>query len=670
VFTPERQSLLLAVTAELLAGGRDEDDIAQTMFEHLRGPLGLSLLLTYRRGPGSLELVAARGLPDDARAAAATLPLDGTLCATVAASGRPVIADAPLIAADARAGLQRSLGIRAYACHPLLARDGVLLGTLGFGSTTRTGFEAGDVALLQTISQFAAISWERLRAERALAASARELADREAQFRTLAEAVPTFVFVTDPEGRNLYTNARFQRYVGRTAPEMLGFAWASLVHPEDRERTIAAWHAAVASGEPYEVRYRLRTADGSYRACLARGLPHRGGNVIARWYGTVVDVEDEERAAATLRESARQKDEFLAMLAHELRGPLAAIGLVGPWLQRALGDDLRAREPLAILGRQARQLTRLVDDLLDVSRIAQGRIELQRSAVDVTAVIEEALETVAPLVAERRHRLHARPVARAAHVCGDRARLVQCVSNLLHNAVKYTPPGGEIEVAAQVVDGEVTIAVRDTGTGIPPALLPRVFDLFVQDERTLDRSEGGLGIGLSVVKRLVELHGGSVSAHSDGPGLGSTFRIRLPTSAPDVRAVPAGPSAGAAPRRILVVDDNPDAADSMAAVLALDGHAVRTAYGSREALAILSDWTPDVVFLDLGLPGMDGHALARELRRRPALAPSRLVAVTGYGQADDREATRASGFDAHLVKPAEPADIDRLLREWSAAPAG
>ncbi|HEU4577365.1 MAG TPA: ATP-binding protein [Polyangiaceae bacterium] len=362
-------------------------------------------------------------------------------------------------------------------------------------------------------------------------------------------------------------------------------------------------------------------------------------------------ASERARAEVALREADRQKDEFLAMLAHELRNPLASISNASELLKRSFADGRLTDGPLALLERQTKQLTRLVDDLLDLSRIARGRITLEEAAVEIDELIDQAVETVQALIREKSQRLVLARAAHSVYVRGDRARLVQAFSNVIHNAVKYTDPGGEIHLEVLDSDSEVSIKVQDNGAGIPPALLPHLFDLFVQSERTLDRSQGGLGIGLSVVKRLIEMHRGSVQAASPGVGQGSTFTIRLPRIAPPHVQPNVDATERIAPRRVLVVDDNVDAADSLAMLLTFDGHEVHAVYGAIEALEAVARLKPEVMFLDIGLPVMDGYEVARQLRAQRSQLSLRLIALTGYGQKEDRERSLAAGFDEHLVKP-------------------
>jgi PAS domain S-box-containing protein len=379
-------------------------------------------------------------------------------------------------------------------------------------------------------------------------------------------------------------------------------------------------------------------------------------------------LEGELRARVReLAEADRRKDEFLAMLAHELRNPLAPVRN-GLQVLRLLGiGDPEVNRLAEMMGRQVGQITRLVDDLLEMSRITQGKVALRRERVDLNVVVNQAVEAARPLIDARRHELTVATSPAPIRLDADPSRLAQVIGNLLNNAVKYTDEGGRIWLDVRREGDEAVICVRDTGVGISAEMLPRVFDLFTQVDPTLDRSQGGLGVGLTLVRSLVEMHGGIVRASSPGPGRGSEFVVRLPALPRDTppesgqAAAPRPAHAPAPSRRILIVDDNVDAADSLAMLLGLSGHQVRTAYGGPAALEAVGGYRPEVVLLDIGLPGMDGYEVARQLRRGSAGSGVTLVALTGYGQEDDRRKTHDAGFDHHLVKPVDPDELTRLL---------
>lgn len=394
----------------------------------------------------------------------------------------------------------------------------------------------------------------------------------------------------------------------------------------------------------------------------------------ARQYQLRELLQEADRTAERLREEAKRKDEFLAMLAHELRNPLAPIrnGVAILNLDASAGEQ--SREVLSMMERQVGQMVRLVDDLLDVSRILRGKIPLQREVLHLPALIKQAAETAQPLIEAQQHELTLSFASGPLHVKGDAVRLAQVFANLLNNAAKYTDAGGRIAVRVERTDEQtISTTVSDNGVGISAEMVPRVFDLFSQAERSLDRSLGGLGLGLTLVRRLVEMHGGSVDVFSAGLGHGSEFRVDLPAHQPAVQAkhappVGAGPSGSPVRHRILVIDDNRDAADTLAHLLRKSGNEVRSTYEGHTALEEIDRFRPDVVLLDIGLPGMSGYEVARRIRLSgPAML---LIAVTGYGQEEDRRLAAAAGFDHHLVKPIDLALLSQILQSRRESDAG
>ncbi len=370
--------------------------------------------------------------------------------------------------------------------------------------------------------------------------------------------------------------------------------------------------------------------------------------------GSGQDVTEQRRLQAALEDNDRRKDEFLAMLAHELRNPVAPIANAAELLSRLVQHESQ-RALVGIVQRQSAHLARLLDDLLDVARITQGRIELQREVIDVGACLQLAIETAEPLIRSKRHRLTVTQTQAPIYVAADKARLGQCMANVLVNAAKYTPDGGQICVRSFVDRGEVVVEVTDNGIGIAPEFLPRIFDLFAQAERGLDRSQGGLGVGLTVCKQMIEMHGGSVGASSPGWDRGATFTFRLPLAERPTPANATPPPQPDALLRVMIVDDNRDAADSLSMLLQFEGRHTLCAYSGEQALQDFVAFDPQLVLLDIGLPGLDGYEVARRLKTiSPAL---RVVALSGYGQAEDQQRSAAAGCDAHLVKPV---DLDAL----------
>ena len=381
----------------------------------------------------------------------------------------------------------------------------------------------------------------------------------------------------------------------------------------------------------------------------------------------VAERTAELRAAnQLLAESDRRKDEFLAMLAHELRNPLAPIRNAVELMRLRGPDEPDLQWARDVIERQVQHLTHLVDDLLEVSRITRGKVNLQKEPVNVAGIMTRALETSRPLIEARHQRLTVSYPPQPAWVEGDPLRLAQVLANLLNNAAKYTPERGQIHVSAGQEDDSLVFRVRDSGIGIPADMLPKIFDIFVQVDHSLDRSEGGLGIGLTLVRTLVEMHGGTVQATSAGPGCGSEFTVRLPLLERTHEQASRDGEATRRPvpacsRRVLVVDDNRDAADSLAMVLKLTGHQVLAAHDGPSALAVAAKFQPEIVLLDIGLPGMDGYAVARRLREAAGGANLVIIALTGYGQDEDRRRSQEAGIDHHLVKPVKPSYLEPLL---------
>jgi PAS domain S-box-containing protein len=507
--------------------------------------------------------------------------------------------------------------------------------------------------------------------------SAVEITARQQSEASLREATALLdaIFATAPVGLAFWDREfRFVRVNGQLA-DINGLPVEAHIgrRPDELFPDIAdvaglldRWREMLRDGRPLlgvEVVGATPAAPGQHRSWNEDFFPVRIDDEIVGVGAVVIETTERKRQDAALREADRRKDEFLAMLGHELRNPLGAISNATAVLGRVRRDDAQLASIHEMLDRQVRQLGRLVDDLLDVARIAQDKLVLRRERTDLAGAVRQALESNAALADARSQRLDVRLPHVPLPVDADPARLAQIVSNLVHNAVKYTPEGGNIRVQASVEGEQALLVVADDGPGIAPELLGRVFDLFTQGNRDVDRADGGLGIGLTLVRRLVEMHGGTVTAHSGGPGRGAEFRVRLPLlERPAAGAASAAPAVGTVPGvlRVLVVDDNEDVLTSMTMLLELDGHQVTTAQDGPATMAAVGDFRPDVVLLDLGLPGADGYEVARALRAR--LGPGvRLVAVTGYGQPEDRARAAAAGFDHHLLKPVDFEALQGLL---------
>ena len=445
-----------------------------------------------------------------------------------------------------------------------------------------------------------------------------------------------------------------------------------VLHPDDIKRLRGHLRGHLRDGREYQFECRLRTGAGEWRWYSIAGVAvkHEGGKPY-RMAGSMIDITERKAAEQTLHEASRAKDEFLATLAHELRNPLAPIRTGLEILKKDAGNGPPSQRARAIIERQLVHMIRLIDDLLDISRISSGKIRLEKQRITLRAVVESAVETSRPGIEAGHHRLVLQLPADEVELDGDLTRLAQSVANLLNNAAKYTPSGGSIRLQAGRDGDHAVIEVQDSGVGIPAEMLDRVFQLFAQVGRTIDRSQGGLGIGLSLVRSLVELHGGTVTAQSEGTGLGSTFTLRVPCL-PTAGAVasPRPPESTSAPAplaaregvRVLLADDNVDAADTMSAVLQMSGHEVKTVYSGFEALRAAVQFSPDVILLDIGMPGMSGYQVAQQLRADARFDQTLLVALTGWGSENDRMLALQAGFDHHLTKPVDHLALEPLLR--------
>ncbi len=414
--------------------------------------------------------------------------------------------------------------------------------------------------------------------------------------------------------------------------------------------------------------------DGSRRTALAHANPlyDTSGRVVGA-VNILVDITDRKRTEEAVREADRRKSEFLATLAHELRNPLAPLRNGLQIFRLASHDGAAVEQARAMMERQLGHMVRLIDDLLDLSRITNGKVELRKARMDLTEAVRDAVETSRPLIEASGHELTVTLPPRPVPVDADRTRLAQVFANLLNNSARYTERGGHIRLTVERHGSDAVIKVKDDGVGIPADMLPRIFDTFIQANRSLERAQGGLGIGLSLVRGLLEMHEGRVEAHSDGPGRGSEFTVRLPVAlSPVRRPQEAGEGDRArqcSGRRILVVDDNEDSAVSLALMLKIMGHDTRTAKDGLEAVEMAATFRPDVVLLDIGLPRLDGYDACRRIREQPGGEHMVLIAQTGWGQEEDRCRSKEAGFNFHLVKPVDPAALEKLLAGLLLTPA-
>lgn len=540
----------------------------------------------------------------------------------------------------------------------LIAKDGteILIDDSGAHITDATGSVVGAVLIFRDIT-------ERRRAED--------------KFHLALEASPSATVMVDRAGTIVLVNAQTERLFGYTREELLGQPIERLVperfrqrHPEHRASfALARRMRPMGSGRDL---YGLRK-DGS-EVPIEVGLNplEVGGEAFV--LSAIIDITDRKRAEATLREADRRKDEFLAMLAHELRNALAPLRNGMEILHRVGLEAVRFGKVRDMMERQVRQMARLVDDLLDISRITRNKIRLQKEPTELATLIELAVEISQPLIDRHRHELTISLPREPVVLEADRSRLAQAFANLLNNAAKFGGDASRIALNAARENDQVVVRVRDHGIGIAPEMLPRIFDMFAQADDPLVYAQGGLGIGLALVQALVEMHDGTVQAFSDGPGQGSEFVVRLPLAARQHLSEPTrrAPSrerqadtverrVPTVARRVLLVDDNKDAATSLGMILEMEGHDVRTAYDARSALEAARAHPPDVVLLDIGLPGSNGYDLARQMRKMPALRRAVLVALTGYGRDEDKARSWEAGFDVHLIKPVDLSAVIELL---------
>lgn len=541
------------------------------------------------------------------------------------------------------------------------------------------------------------------------------------RYRSLVEHIPVVTFMADLGGamHELYVSPQIEALLGFTQEEWLAnpFLWYNQLHPDDRERWQSAFGQTCMTGVNFRSDYRFIARDGRVvwvhgecqvirdekgQPLFLQGIAYditdakRAEEALQRISHDLevkvqertaalervnqalrAEIEQRERLESALEERARQlleegkrKDHFLAILGHELRNPLSPIGLALELLSAADSTGQDRQWALQVAGRQVKLMNRLIDDLLDVSRIGLGKIELRRERINLHAVIERAIQTTRPFMCERKHALHAEIGGEGIWLDADAVRIEQVVVNLLTNAAKYTEPGGQIWIRVRTEGGIAELSVRDTGMGIPAEMLDRIFELFTQVDPSIARkSQWGLGIGLALVRGLVELHGGTIEAKSEGTGKGSEFVVRLPwvkeaeNQAAPVRTNAAKAAAPTLQFDVLIVEDQLDSADALSRILKRWGHSVRMTHDGLSAIEMCRQRRPDVVLLDIGLPGMDGYDVARVMRGLPGFDGTRLFALTGYGREEDLERAREAGFDRHLIKPIDPTTLQRVLGE-------
>lgn len=557
----------------------------------------------------------------------------------------------------------------------VLSAAAVLVQTELIGTSTRVWSVPMIVAGFTVVGATTALlaRW-RAQAEAALLEAHR-------RFVTVANAAPVMIWMSGPDKQVTYFNEPWFQFTGRARERELGDGWLDGVHPEDRAACLETYARAFDERLPFRMEYRLRRADGEYRYVLDRGVPLTGEDgTFSSYIGSCIDVTDArealqsaEAAKDAAEQASRAKDAFLATVSHELRAPLSPILT---WVRMLRGKQLTEEQvdkALAVIDRNARMQAQLIEDLLDVARIVEGKLRLQVRPVALVPVIQNALETVRPAADAKDIRLQVVLDSTIADIPGDPDRLQQVVWNLLSNAVKFTPKGGRIHIVLERVNSHVELTVSDSGQGIPAEQLARLFDRFWQADSSTTRSHAGLGLGLAIVRHIVELHGGTVTADSPGPGKGSTFTVSIPVApvtrtTEELRRHPLFSDASSVPPtrldgiRVLVVDDEPDTNESLRVLLDACGSEVRVAGSAAHALEILSRWTPDVLVSDIGMPVEDGYALLAKIRARPdGVGRIPAIALTAFASVEDRARLLSAGFKLHVAKPADPGELTAAI---------
>ena len=553
-------------------------------------------------------------------------------------------------------------GYRGVHSTPLLRRDGSVLGMLSTHFRSPHRPSAQELRRLDLYLRQAADFIEWIQSQAALHRS-------EERFRSLVSVVTDVPWIMDAQGAFVEPQPDWEAYTGQSQESYRGAGWVNVLHPDDLASVAALLSAARASGTPCRFDGRLwNAARKQWRHFTARATPLLNPDgTVREWVGACTDVNDQKEAMAKLATADHNKDDFLAMLAHELRNPLAPVMNAARILRMLKSDNSIVNRAQEIIERQADHLTKLVDDLLDVSRIQKGKVRLRKERLELSAAISRSVDGCEHLIKAQDHiitlSLQRLP---PLYIDADPTRIDQILVNLIGNAAKYTPPRGTIHIAAAREEGLAVVRVRDNGLGIAPDDLQRVFEVFTQVDRSLERSQGGLGLGLKLVKELVEMHGGSVEARSEGLNRGSEFILRLPAlDTVDSKPIPAPKlvAANAKPRRILVVDDSPDSRETMQMFLAMLGHSVETAEDGQEAVDQALRSLPEVAFVDIGLPILSGYEVAKQIRQGPGGQGIVLVALSGYVLAEDKRKALAAGFDVHLSKPADLDAVTKLLND-------
>lgn len=618
----------------------------------------------YDQTDATLKIIAHRGFNQEFLEYFRTVPAGYSCCGTAMQQRERVIIEN--VFTDDRFSefgeIYSGHGFEAVQSTPLFTSDGRLLGVFSTHFAKPYHPSERDLRVLDQIAQQAGRIIERTSAEEALRES-------EARFRMLADNMAQLAWTCDQLGCVTWYNKRWLDYTGLSFDEMKAWGWTKCQHPDHVERVVAGVLQSRETGEIWEDTFPMRGKDGQFRWFLSTAYPIRDEQgVILRWFGTSTDITEQRAAEEALREADRRKDEFLATLAHELRNPLAPIRSGLEVLRIAKDDPAVTEEIRNTMVRQTEQLVRLIDDLLDVSRITRGRLKLQLQEADLNDVVKSAVEATRPFIEERKHQLTVNLPSELAFVTVDPHRLAQVLSNLLHNAAKYSPNPGPITLDARIENRGIVLSVKDQGLGIPQEKLTEVFEMFSQIERSGQNGYTGLGIGLTLAKSFVEMHGGTIELQSEGTDRGTEVIVRIPGCLKSSTTDQQSPlndtdSTQSCKQRVLIVDDNKDAARILSLAVKMLGSEVAIAHDGVEALETAKRFKPDVILLDLGMPRMDGYEAAKRIRRTEWGKDIVLVALTGWGQEEDKRKTKETGFDHHLVKPADPKLLSNILTE-------
>jgi PAS domain S-box-containing protein len=566
--------------------------------------------------------------------------------------------------------LQRSL------TEPILEVSRVARGVLDRGTFDERATRRSEDEVGQLVDAFNTMLDELGRRSRVLQEANAALSASEARYQLAARGSSAGLWDWDMRAGTMFHSPRLKALLGYSESEFPDRpdALPHLMHPDDRTPVLAALRAHLVDDQPYQAECRLREKDGRWRWFLVTGMALKDGQGQPyRMAGSLIDISERKASEILLQQSNRAKDEFLATLAHELRNPLAPLRTGLQILKKPSVTEPTVRRTLDTMDRQLTHMVRLIDDLLDISRINSGKIRLELARTSLRAAVQTALELSRPAIDAAGHALSVELPEQDIELHGDETRLAQAFGNLLNNAAKYTPPGGQVRLRMWQEGSQAFVEIQDNGIGIPPELLDQVFGLFAQVEGSGHRAAGGLGIGLFLVRSLVQMHGGSVRAASPGTGQGCTFTVQLPCLPPAQDAATDGPAreeqaVASSAARVLVVDDNEDAADTLTTFLGMLGVQARAVHDGPSALPAAVDFAPDLVLLDIGLPGMDGYEVARAMRRQPQLARVTLVALTGWGAEDDRRRAMEAGFDQHLTKPVDLKVLEDMLRHVPPVP--